>query len=137
MRIVRDDFAGNWLRANEFEVQRDLNKIGKPVDRSEWPFSTPTVNAGYSPEENSINFPAGILQPPLYSNTSDDAANFGAGGAIIGHELTHGFDDEGRKFDAHGNLRDWWTKADADEFQKRAKCLIDEYSKFEAAPGTH
>jgi putative endopeptidase len=137
VRIVRDDFAGNWLRAAEFEVQRDLHKIGKPVDRSEWPFSTPTVNAGYSPEENSINFPAGILQPPLYSNNSDDAANYGAGGAIIGHELTHGFDDEGRKFDPHGNLRDWWTKTDADEFQKRARCLIDEYSKFEAVPGQH
>ena len=137
VRVARDDFAGNWERANMFEVKRDFDKIGKPVDRSEWPFSTPTVNAGYSPDENSINFPAGILQPPLYSNTSDDAANFGAGGAIIGHELTHGFDDEGRKFDAHGNLRDWWTKEDADEFQKRAKCLIDEYSKFEAVPGQH
>ena len=137
VRIARDDFAGNWLRASEFEVQRDFREIGQPVDRSEWPMSTPTVDAGYFPEENSINFPAGILQPPLYSNNTDDAANFGAGGAIIGHELTHGFDDEGRKFDAHGNLRDWWTKADADEFQKRAKCLIDEYSAFEAVPGQH
>ena len=137
VRIVRDDFAGNWLRAAESEVQRDFGKIGKPVDRSEWPMSTPTVNAGYFPEENSINFPAGILQPPLYSNNTDDSANFGAGGAIIGHELTHGFDDEGRKFDAKGNLRDWWTKADTDEFQKRAKCLIDEYAKFEAVPGQH
>ena len=134
VRIVRDDFAGDWLRASEFEVQRDLRKIGKPVDRTEWPFSTPTVNAGYEPTENSINFPAGILQPPLYSNASDDAANYGAGGAIIGHELTHGFDDEGRKYDAQGNIRDWWTKKDADEFQVRAKCLIDEYSKFEAVP---
>jgi endothelin-converting enzyme/putative endopeptidase len=137
VRILRDDFAGNWIRATEFDVQRDLHKIGKPVDRSEWPFTTPTVDAGYSPEENSINFPAGILQPPLYSNNSDDAANYGAGGAIIGHELTHGFDDEGRKFDAQGNLRDWWTKPDAEEFQKRAKCLVDEYSKFEAVPGVH
>ena len=137
VRIVRDDFAGNWQRATEFEVQHDLHKIGQPVDLAEWPFSTPTVNAGYEPTENSINFPAGILQSPLYSNTSDDSANFGAGGAIIGHELTHGFDDEGRKFDPHGNLRDWWSKADADEFQKRAKCLIDEYSKFEPIPGVH
>ena len=137
VRIVRDDFAGDWLRATAFEVQHDLKKIGKPVDRFEWQFSTPTVNAGYAPDENSINFPAGILQPPLYSNGSDDAANYGAGGAIIGHELTHGFDDEGRKFDPHGNLRDWWTKADAEEFQKRARCLIDEYSKFEAVPGVH
>ena len=137
VRIVRDDFAGDWLRATEFEVQRDLQKIGHPVDRAEWPFSTPTVNAGYEPTENSINFPAGILQPPLYSNASDDAANYGAGGAIIGHELTHGFDDEGRKYDAHGNIRDWWTKKDADEFQIRAKCLVDEYSKFEAVPGVH
>jgi endothelin-converting enzyme/putative endopeptidase len=137
VHIVRDDFAGNWLRASEFEVQRDLHKIGKSVDRGEWPMSTPTVNAGYSPGENSINFPAGILQPPLYSNSTDDAANYGAGGAVIGHELTHGFDDQGGKFDAHGNLRDWWTKADAEEFQKRAKCLIDEYSKFEAVPSLH
>jgi predicted metalloendopeptidase len=97
--------------------------------------STPTVNAGYFAAENSINFPAGILQPPLYSNNSDDAANYGAGGAIIGHELIHGFDDEGRKFDPHGTLRDWWTAADAAEFQKRARCFIDEYSKFEAVPG--
>jgi putative endopeptidase len=136
VRIVRDDFAGNWLRASEAEVQRDFHKIGKPVDHGDWPMSTPTVNAGYFPEENSINFPAGILQPPLYSNSSDDAANYGAGGAIIGHELIHGFDDEGRKFDPHGTLRDWWTPQDAAEFQKRAKCLIDEYSKFEAA-GLH
>jgi endothelin-converting enzyme/putative endopeptidase len=137
VRILRDDFAGDSIRAAEFAVARDLQKIGKPVDRSEWPFTTPTVNAGYEPDENSINFPAGILQPPLYSNKSDDAANYGGGGAIIGHEVTHGFDDEGRKFDAHGNLRDWWTKADAEEFQKRAKCLIDEYAKFEAVPGLH
>jgi endothelin-converting enzyme/putative endopeptidase len=137
LRIARDNFAGNSVGAAQYAVARDLQKIGKPVDRAEWPFTTPTVNAGYEPDENSINFPAGILQSPLYSNQSDDAANYGAGGAIIGHEVTHAFDDEGRKFDAHGNLRDWWTKADADEFQKRTQCLIDEYSKFEAVPGLH
>jgi len=135
--IVRDDFAGNWLRATAFQVQHDLQKIGKPVDRAEWFVTTPTVNAGYEPTENSINFPAGILQPPLYSNASDDAANYGAGGAIIGHELTHGFDDEGGKYDARGNIRNWWTAKDAGEFRERAKCLIGEYSKFEAVPGVH
>ncbi len=110
VRIVRDDYAGNTLRASEFEVHRDLNKIGKPVDHSEFGMTPPTVNAYYNPQENNINFPAGILQPPFYSNTADDAVNFGAIGSVIGHELTHGFDDQGRKFDAQGNLRDWWTE---------------------------
>ena len=137
VRIVRDDYAGNALRATEFEVHRDLNKIGKPVDRGEFGMTPPTVNAYYNPQENNINFPAGILQPPFYSNTADDAVNFGAIGAVIGHELTHGFDDQGRKFDAQGNLRDWWTKADADAFNQRAQCLIDEYSKFKPVADIH
>jgi putative endopeptidase len=137
VHIARDDFAGDALRATEFEVHRDLNKIGAPVDRGEFGMTPPTVNAYYNPLENNINFPAGILQPPFYSNTADDAVNFGAVGSVIGHELTHGFDDQGRKFDAQGNLRDWWTKADADAFEKRAQCLIDEYSKFKPVDDVH
>ena len=96
-----------------------------------------TVNAYYSPPEDNINFPAGILQPPFYSSARDEAVNYGGIGAVVGHELTHGFDDQGRKYDAQGNLRDWWTKEDAVEFEKRAQCLIDEYSKFEPVPGVH
>ena len=97
----------------------------------------PTVNAYYSPDQNNINFPAGILQPPFYDNNADDAVNYGGIGVVIGHELTHGFDDEGRQFDASGNLRDWWTPEDAKEFLKRAQCFVDEYSSFEPVPGTH
>ena len=137
VKVVRDDYAGNALRAGEFEIHRQLNKIGKPVDRGEFGMTPPTVNAYYNPQENNINFPAGILQPPFYSNSADDAVNFGAIGAVIGHELTHGFDDQGRKFDAAGNLRDWWTKEDAEAFEKRAQCLVDEYAKFEPVKGVH
>jgi endothelin-converting enzyme/putative endopeptidase len=137
VRIARDDFAGDAQRATEFEVHRDLNKIGQPVDRGEFGMTPPTVNAYYNPQENNINFPAGILQPPFYSNTADDAVNFGAIGAVIGHELTHGFDDQGRKFDGQGNLRDWWTKEDAEAFEKRAQCLIDEYAKFKPVDDVH
>jgi endothelin-converting enzyme/putative endopeptidase len=137
VRIVRDDFAGDALRATAFEIHRDLNKIGQPVDRGEFGMTPPTVNAYYNPQENNINFPAGILQPPLYSNSADDAVNFGAIGTVIGHELTHGFDDQGRKFDAQGNLRDWWTKEDAQAFEKRAQCLIDEYAKFKPVDDVH
>jgi predicted metalloendopeptidase len=97
----------------------------------------PTVNAYYNPQENNINFPAGILQPPFYSNNAGDALNYGGIGAVLGHELTHGFDDQGRKFDAQGNLREWWTKEDAENFEKRAQCLIDEYSKFTPVDGVH
>jgi endothelin-converting enzyme/putative endopeptidase len=135
--IARDDLAGDDVRATEFEVHRQLNKIGKPVDRGEFGMTPPTVNAYYNPQENNINFPAGILQPPFYSNAADDAVNFGAIGAVIGHELTHGFDDQGRKFDGQGNLRDWWTKEDAEAFDKRAQCLIDEYSKFKPVDDVH
>ena len=112
LEIQAGDYLGNVLRAEEFEARRDLQKIGQPVDRSEWEMTPPTVNAYYEPLQNNINFPAGILQPPFYSNKADDAVNFGAIGAVIGHELTHGFDDEGRQFDADGNLRDWWRKQD-------------------------
>jgi putative endopeptidase len=130
--IARDDFYGNTRRAAAAAFERRLMRIGKPTDKSEWNMTTPTVNAFYSPDFNSINFPAGILQPPFFDPNRDPAANFGAIGAVIGHEMTHGFDDEGRKFDAAGNLRDWWTPKDAQEFEKRAACIADEYSSFTA-----
>ena len=133
--IRRDDLMGDTERAEEFEFQRQLNKIGKPVDRKEWGMTPPTVNAYYDPSMNNINFPAGILQPPFFDNSMDDAVNFGGIGMVIGHELTHGFDDQGRQFDGKGNLRDWWTPEDAKEFEKRAACIDQEYSKFEVVPG--
>ncbi|HEY1335960.1 MAG TPA: M13-type metalloendopeptidase [Bryobacteraceae bacterium] len=137
VQIKPDDFIGNGYRADAFEFQRQLNKIGKPVDRTEWDMSPPTVNAYYDPQMNNINFPAGILQPPFYDNDIDDAVNFGGIGMVIGHELTHGFDDQGRQFDPKGNLQDWWTPEDAKEFERRTACLVDEYSKFEPVPGAH
>ena len=137
LRIARGDAIGNELRAEEFEVRRDLAKIGKTLDRSEWSMSPPTVNAYYNPLQNNINFPAGILQPPFYDNAMDDAVNFGGIGAVIGHELTHGFDDQGRKFAANGDLSDWWTPEDAKEFEKRAACIADEYSGFTVAGDVH
>jgi endothelin-converting enzyme/putative endopeptidase len=130
LNIVRGDLLGDTLRGNAFEYNRQLDKIGKPPDRKEWFMSPPTVNAYYDPQMNNINFPAGILQPPFYDNNMDDAVNFGGIGAVIGHELTHGFDDQGRKFDAQGNLRDWWTKTDEENFVKHADCLVNEYSSF-------
>ncbi len=119
----------------EFEVHRNLDKIGKPVDRAEFGMTPPTVNAYYSPLQNNINFPAGILQPPFYRASADMAQNLGGIGAVIGHELTHGFDDQGRQFDADGNLRDWWTKGDNAEFQKRVDCIDKEYSGFSPVEG--
>jgi endothelin-converting enzyme/putative endopeptidase len=135
--IARDDAMGNSFRADQFEFQRQLNKIGKPLDRGEWDMTPPTVNAYYDPSMNNINFPAGILQPPFFDGKMDDAVNFGAVGMVIGHELTHGFDDEGREFDGQGNLRDWWTPADAKEFESRTACLVKEYSAFSVAPGAN
>lgn len=133
--IVDSDYFGNWYRSIQFEVKRELNKIGKPVDRSEWGMTPPTVNAYYDPTENNINFPAGILQPPFYSNHADDAVNYGAIGVVIGHELTHGFDDQGRQFDADGNLHDWWQKQDEEQFTKLADCLVNEYGGFSPVSG--
>jgi len=130
LEIVRGDEMGNVVRARQFEFNRQLAKIGKPVDRNEWQMTPPTVNAYYDGQKNDINFPAGILQPPLFSPESDAAPNFGNTGGTIGHELTHGFDDEGRQFDAQGNLRDWWTPEDAKEFQTRAACISDQYSQY-------
>jgi len=137
LTIVRGDALGNSLRANEFEVNRQLQKIGKPVDRQEWQMTPPTINAYYDPQMNNINFPAGILQPPFFDKKADDAENLGSIGAIIGHELTHGFDDEGRQFDAKGNLEDWWTEADAKAFESKADCLVKEYSDFVVGNGVH
>ncbi len=133
--IKRDDPVGNGMRADRFAFQRELNKIGKPVDRQEWGMTPPTVNAYYDPQMNNINFPAGILQPPFYDNVADNGINFGGIGMVIGHELTHGFDDQGRQFDAKGDLRDWWTPADAKAFEERAACIDNEYSNFSPVPG--
>ncbi len=133
--IAPDDYFGNVIRANEFESKRQLDKIGKPVDRKEWGMTPPTVNAYYNPQQNNINFPAGILQPPFYSNTASDAVNYGAVGVVVGHELTHGFDDQGRKFDADGNLKDWWQKSDAAKYQKLSDCLVNQYGKYSPAAG--
>jgi putative endopeptidase len=128
--IARDDFFGNATRLTEAMYRQRIGKIGKPTDKTEWTMSTPTVNAFYSPQNNSINFPAGILQAPFFDPQRDMAINYGGVGAVIGHEMTHGFDDQGRKFDGAGNLRDWWTPADGAEFEKRAACIANEYSGF-------
>ena len=137
VRIVKGDVVGDEERARTFEIHRNLAKIGQPVDRAEFNMTPPTVNAYYSPLENNINFPAGILQPPFYTAGADMAVNFGGIGAVIGHELTHGFDDSGRRYDADGNLRDWWAKQDADEFKKRADCIVNEYNGFSPVEGAN
>ena len=130
LTIARDDYMGNVVRARKFEFNRQIAKIGKPVNRGEWDMTPPTVNAYYNPQINDINFPAGILQPPFFDPRADDAPNYGDTGATIGHELTHGFDDEGRQFDAQGNLRDWWTAEDGKQFDQRASCISDQYSQY-------
>ena len=132
LKIEPGDLVGNYFRANEFESNRQIAKIGKPLDRKEWGMTPPTVNAYYSGSRNEIVFPAGILQPPFFDKTMDDAVNMGGIGVVIGHELTHGFDDQGRKFDPQGNLRDWWTEQDGKEFEKRAGCVASEYGNFVA-----
>jgi putative endopeptidase len=137
IRIVRDDAYGNAARASQFELARQLGKIGKPVDKTDWDMSQPTVNAYYEPQLNDINFPAGILQPPFWDNKMDDAVNYGAIGSVIGHELTHGFDDQGRQFDAEGNLRDWWTQEDAKAFKERTDCLVNQYSGYSPVAGVN
>ena len=132
VKIEPGDLLGNVQRATEFESKRQINKIDKPLDRKEWGMTPPTVNAYYSAAFNEIVFPAGILQPPFFDPKMDDAVNFGGIGLVIGHELTHGFDDQGRKFDPQGNYHDWWTKQDGEEFEKRVSCVADEYSNFVA-----
>ncbi|MGJ9419687.1 M13 family metallopeptidase [Massilia sp. CMS3.1] len=128
--VRADDFAANVVRGNLFEHRRQLAKIGKPLDRSEWLMTPPTVNAYFNPQMNDINFPAGVLQPPLFDPKMDDAPNYGNTGGTIGHELTHAFDDEGRQFDAKGNLKDWWTKKDGKQFTDRAACIADQYAGY-------
>jgi endothelin-converting enzyme/putative endopeptidase len=137
VKVTRDNYLGNVERASSFELERWVAKIGKPVDRSEWTMTPPTINAYYDPQLNTINFPAGILQPPFFEKNMDDSVNYGAIGMVIGHELTHGFDDQGRKFDAHGNLRDWWTADDGKQYDERGKCISDEYTQDvpDAGPG--
>ena len=130
-------YLTNIVRASEFESHRDLEKIGKPLDRSEWGMTPPTVNAYYDPSMNEMVFPAGILQPPFYTREGNDAANYGAVGMVMGHELTHGFDDEGRQFDAQGNLRDWWTPSVSKDFDHRAECVEKQYSSYTAVGDVH
>jgi len=135
--ITRDSYLNNVSQATSLEFERWVAKIGKPVDRSEWTMTPPTINAYYDPQLNTINFPAGILQPPFFDPTKDDSVNYGAIGMVIGHEIIHGFDDQGRKFDAHGNLRDWWTAEDGKQYDERGKCISDEYTQDvpDAGPG--
>jgi putative endopeptidase len=135
--IVPGDFLTDVERAHEFESRRDINKIGKPVDRDEWDITPATVDAYYNPQMNDINFPAGVLQPPVYDAKMDDAPNYGDTGGTIGHELTHGFDDEGSQFDAKGNLRNWWTKEDREKFEARTKCVEDQYAQYIVVDDVH
>lgn len=137
LKIDRGPYVLNNARAATFESERELRKIGKPVDRSEWGMTPPTVNAYYNPNMNEIVFPAGILQPPFFDANADDAVNYGGIGAVIGHEMTHGFDDQGRQYDAVGNLRDWWSKESSDAYNERAKKIISQYAAYEPLPGIH
>ena len=137
LEIARGDYFGNVLRVADFEKARDFAKVGKPVDRDEWNMTPPTVNAYYDPQMNDVNFPAGVLQPPLYDPKMDNAPNYGNTGSTIGHELTHGFDDEGRQFDAQGNLKDWWTKEDAKNFEDRINCLRDQFAQYIVVDDIH
>jgi predicted metalloendopeptidase len=136
-QVDRGPYVQNLARGSQFEFARELAKIGKPVDRAEWSMTPPTVNAYYNPLLNEIVFPAGILQPPLYDPKGDDAFNYGATAAAIGHEMTHGFDDQGAKFDAQGNLKNWWTDADLKNFNDRGDCVAKQFDEFEVEPGLH
>jgi predicted metalloendopeptidase len=137
LKVSRDDLHGNVVRANEFEYRRNLAKLGKPVDHGEWRMRPQTVNASYSSTSNEITFPAAILQPPFFDATADDAANYGGIGAVIGHEMSHGFDDQGSQFDADGNLHDWFTKADHEKFAEKTKALVAQYNAYEPVPDYH
>jgi endothelin-converting enzyme len=130
LEVRADDLAGNQLRAAQFEHRRTLNKLGKPIDRGEWSMTPQTVNAYYSPLRNEIVFPAAILQPPFFDTTADDAVNYGAIGAVIGHEISHGFDDSGSQFDGTGNLRNWWSAEDAKLFKQRTTTLVGQFAKY-------
>jgi len=135
--IDRTSYAGNVFRARAFEIKRNTADIGKPADKTRWFFSPPTVNASYSSSNNEITFPAGILQPPFFNFKADDAINYGAIGAVIGHEITHGFDDSGSKFDAQGNLATWWLPEDRTKFEARAACVANQFDGYEVQPGVH
>lgn len=137
LEIVRGEALGNQERVRAFDFDREMAKIGKPVDKGEWLMSPPTVNAYYDPQQNNVNFPAGYFQPPFFSDKEDDAANYGDMGSTIGHELTHGFDDEGRQYDAEGNLKNWWTKDDEQKFNEKAECVVKQYDAIEPVPGVH
>jgi putative endopeptidase len=137
LKVDRGPYVLNTMRAANFEVNRELKKIGKPVDRTEWGMTPPTVNAYYNANMNEIVFPAGILQPPFFEPKADDAVNYGGMGAVIGHEMTHGFDDQGRQFDASGNLRDWWSPESAAKFKDRSQAVVQQYSEYEPIPGVH
>jgi putative endopeptidase len=137
LTISDDSYTANVMRARIFDDRREVSFLGKPTDRTLWGMTPPTVNAYYNPSNNEIVFPAGILHPPFFSDENDDAVNYGAVGAVIGHEMTHGFDDQGRRYDENGNRVDWWTPADATNFTERAQCIIDEYNAFEVVPGVH
>jgi putative endopeptidase len=131
LEIKEDEYLGNIIRSNRFEFSYNMNKVGKPVDRTEWGMTPQTVNAYYDPSKNEIVFPAAILQPPFFNRNADDAINYGAIGMVIGHEMTHGFDNTGRQFDKDGNLRDWWTAKDAQEFKAHTSLLVDQFNKYE------
>ena len=137
LNVTSGPFVVNVMRARVYQDHRTIARIGKPTDRALWGMTPPTVNAYYNPTNNEIVFPAGILHPPFFSDQNDDAVNYGAVGAVIGHEMTHGFDDQGRRFDEHGNRDDWWTPEDATKFTDRAQCIIDEFNGFEVVPGVH
>jgi predicted metalloendopeptidase len=137
LKISRDDLRGNVVRANEFEYRRNLAKLRKPVDRGEWRMRPQTINASYNPTRNEITFPAAILQPPFFDAGADDAVNYGGIGGAIGHEMSHGFDDEGSQFDADGNLHDWFTKADHDKFAEKTKALVAQYNAYEPVTDYH
>jgi putative endopeptidase len=137
LQVTRSNFVADLDHSAAFESDYELNKVGKPVDEKEWGMTPPTVNAYYNPPQNDINFPAGILQPPFYDFSKDPAVNFGGIGVVIGHEMTHGFDDQGSKYDGHGNVRNWWTPADRSAFDQRTDCEVKEYGSFEPVPDVH
>ncbi|MDT7777643.1 MAG: putative endopeptidase [Acidobacteriota bacterium] len=135
LNVSRDSYAANVIRASEFAQMRDFNKIDKPIDLTEWGMTPPTVNAYNNPFRNEIVFPAGILQPPFFNPEADDAINYGSIGAVIGHEITHGYDDQGAKFDLAGNLKDWWSPADLKNFEGRSNCIVQQFDAFQVEPG--
>src|SRR5205085_12685805 len=135
--VDRDVYVQNVLQAEAFNRRQELAKVGKPVDRAEWGMTPPTVNAYYNASRNEIVFPAGILQPPFFDPKADDAVNYGGIGMVIGHELTHGFDDQGRQFDADGNLHDWWTPQDAEVYKERAALIARQYDGYVVLDGLH